>query len=371
MTSLIFIFSFILSVTTFAQFDFNKININGFGTFSYSRSTSQTSYVAFAGRVKNENNFTAGSRAGLTLNKRFDAHWDFTLQFLAKPDVDGELSPRVDIFQVTWNPISDLSVRAGRVRLPLWMISEYYEVGALIPWIRPPDEVYASMPLEELNGISANYKLRYGEYSSEIDFYTGASNMITDGASSIRGKLNNAVGTSLFLGYKFLSLRASYLRGTFTAKVFTDVISNSSTPGTSIVTNTRTDLNIGSTDFISVGVKSEYKKSLIMSEYAKWESSSDILKENQAYYILGGYYFFNKKVLLNYTFSQLTKVESGIAFYSGRQKSKTLGLNYHINPNIVLKLQNKAITPDGVTFFSSNPGPQDVNIYEAAVDIVF
>ncbi|WP_372654271.1 hypothetical protein [Halobacteriovorax sp.] len=371
MTYIICIFSFILSFNTLAQFDFNKINLNGFGTFSYSRSSSEVPYIAFDGRVKDENNFNSGSRAGLTLNKRFDPRWDFTLQFIAKPDADGELSPRVDILQISWDPIADLSMRAGRVRMPLWMISEYYEVGALIPWVRPPDEVYASLPLEELNGVSATYKILHNSFMSEVDIYTGTSNVLTDGASSIKGRLNNAIGSSISLGYKFLSLRASYLRGHFAANVYTDAISNSSTPGTSIVTNTRTNLNLGSTDFISVGLKSEYLNSLIMTEFAKWESSSSILKENQAYYILAGYYFLDRKILLNFTHSQHTKVDSGISFYSGRQKSKTIGLNYHVNSNIVLKVQNKTVSPDGVTFFSSNPGKKDVNIFETAIDFVF
>lgn len=361
----------VLSLSANAEFDFNKININGFGTFSYSRSTSDKEYVAYAGRVKDKNNFIAGSRAGLTLNKRFDDHWDFTVQFLAKSNPNGELSPQIDLFQLTWNPISSISVRTGRVRMPLWMISEYYEVGVLIPWVRPPDEVYASLPIEELNGVSVHYRFEKGDLFSEIDLYGGVGYMNTDGASSIRGELNSAYGTSLSLGYDFLSLRASYLHGIFTANVFTDAISSSSTPGTSIVTNTRTGLNLGSTHFISLGAKSEYKNTLIMTEYANWKSSSDLLKENQAYYILAGYYFLDKKLLLNFTHSELTKLQSSINFYSGTQKSKIIGLNYQINSNVILKLQDKIISPDGVTFFSSNPGTKDVNIYEVALDFVF
>jgi len=371
MRNIIFIFSFLLSSHSMAQFDFNRINLNGFGTFSFSRSTSDKEYVAYAGRVKNKNNFVAGSRAGLTLNKRFDDHWDFTLQFLAKPDRDGELSPQVDLFQLTWTPYSMLSIRTGRVRMPLWMISEYYEVGALIPWVRPPDEVYASLPLEELNGASVNYKMEKGAVLAEFDLYGGAGNMNTDGASSIRGELNNAIGASFSLGHDLLSLRVSYLQGTYTADVYTDAISASSTPGTSIVTNTRSSLDLGHTYFLSLGLKSEIENLLIMSEYAKWKSSASILRENQAYYILAGYYFLEKKLLMNFTYSALTKLDSQINFYSGRQKSKTIGANYHVNSNIVLKLQDKIISPEGVTFFESDPGRSDIHIYEFAVDFVF
>ncbi len=371
MKPLLTLLSIFFSVSAVAQFDFNKINVNGFGTFSFSRSTSDKEYVAYAGRVRDKNNFVSGSRAGITLNKSFDDHWDFTFQLLAKPNSDGEFNPQVDIFQMSWKPTSEHSLRVGRVRMPLWMISEYYEVGALIPWIRPPDEVYASLPIEELNGMNFTYKMENGDVSSEFDLYGGAGNMNTDGASSIRGELNNAIGTSLSLTYDFLSFRASYLQGTFSAKVFTDVLSASTTPGTSIVTNTRSDLNLGRTHFISIGTKSEFKNTLLMSEFANWKTSSNILKENQAYYILGGYYFLNKKLLVNFTYSQLTKVESSISFYSGRQKSKTIGVNYHVSSNLVLKVQDKIISADGVTFFSSNPGTKDVHIYEVAADFVF
>lgn len=371
MKPLILSILFILSFSIFAQYDFNRVNINGFGTFSYSRSTSDKFYSAFAGRVRDKNNFTSGSRAGITLNKSFDDHWDFTLQLLAKPDADNELSPQVDIFQMSWRPTSAFSIRVGRIRMPLWMISEYYEVGALIPWIRPPDEVYASLPIEELNGLSLSYRLENAGLTTEFDLYGGAGNMNTEGASSIRGELNNAIGSSLSFTYDFLSFRAAYLQGSFAANILKDVLSSSGTPGTSVVTNTRTAFNIGRTHFISLGVKSEFENTLVMSEFANWETSADSFKENQAYYILGGYYFMDKKLLVNFTFAQLTKVDSQIQFYSGRQKSKTIGINYQVSSNLVLKVQDKIVSPDGITFFSSDPGAKDVSIYEIAADFVF
>jgi hypothetical protein len=365
----------VLSITqVFGQSDLNKVNINGFGTLSYVRSDTE---VPYNGSITNKNNFNYDTKAGVTLNKSFTSEWDFTLQFLAEVDERGDIQPNVDILQVVYRPISELSIRAGRFRLPLWMISEYLDVGVLIPWIRPPDEVYSSLPIDELNGLNATYNFDLSNIIFDIDVYTGTGSITTEGDSAITGELNNVIGMAVSANYEFLTFRGSYSQGSFTSHTLTNTyispngVTCPNQTGITCELTTKSELNLGNAHFTSLGLKSEWGNTYFMGEYATWKTASDLIKESQAYYILGGYYFLDKRLLTHVTMSRSTKVESQLAIYQGRQKSYIFGVNYSANQNVMLKLDFRQVNPEGIGFFASDINKDKAHIWGAAVDFVF
>jgi hypothetical protein len=60
------------------------------------------------------------------------------------------------------DPIDNLSIKVGRVQMPLFAISDSREINYANTWIRPPNEVYGLANIEELNGVEASYKLPIG-----------------------------------------------------------------------------------------------------------------------------------------------------------------------------------------------------------------
>jgi hypothetical protein len=56
-----------------------------------------------------------------------------------------------------------LSVRVGRMGLPVYMISDYRNVGYANTMLRPPVEMYTQVLLESIDGVDATYQTAVGE----------------------------------------------------------------------------------------------------------------------------------------------------------------------------------------------------------------
>ena len=85
------------------------------------------------------------SRLGLNLQVAPDPKWRLAAQLVAQ-SAKGEDAVKADWYFATYLPFEGLKIKMGRQILPLWMISEYIDVGRAYPWVRPPQEVYALNP---------------------------------------------------------------------------------------------------------------------------------------------------------------------------------------------------------------------------------
>jgi hypothetical protein len=56
----------------------------------------------------------------------------------------------------------DFALRGGRLQLPVFMISEYRQVGYVNTFIRPPVEVYGQSPLDYVDGVDGQYVHSFG-----------------------------------------------------------------------------------------------------------------------------------------------------------------------------------------------------------------
>jgi len=60
--------------------------------------------------------------------------------------------------------VSDsLSFRAGRIGLPVYMISDSRNVGYANTMLRAPVEMYAQVPLERVDGVDVVYQTSFGK----------------------------------------------------------------------------------------------------------------------------------------------------------------------------------------------------------------
>lgn len=68
------------------------------------------------------------------------------MQVIAKQRYDENYTPTVEWAYLQYAVTESLDVRAGRVVLPVFITSEYRKVGYANPWVRPPQEVYRTVP---------------------------------------------------------------------------------------------------------------------------------------------------------------------------------------------------------------------------------
>lgn len=150
----------------------SRLKVNGFITAGAARSTSdqeQGDYEwKYLTKISDEWNWKADSVAGIQFTYAIDPKWDATLQLLSRfedefrSDADGVMN--TEWAYLTYRPVEQASVRFGRMRTPLYMFSEYLDVGFAYPWVRPPVETYR-VPFTYYDGVSVDYVVELGDWN--------------------------------------------------------------------------------------------------------------------------------------------------------------------------------------------------------------
>lgn len=153
---LLFITLFFTSFISYAEIAItDTISISGFGSTSIAKSDNQT--PLFVNREINDDacfdcDTILGLQADIDLSDNFNA----SVQIVKRPQ-DEWSSPELEWAYLSYQ-YDAVNLKAGRLRLPLFLSSEYYYVGqAYIP-ARPQQEVYDSiLGLTSYNGFSVSW----------------------------------------------------------------------------------------------------------------------------------------------------------------------------------------------------------------------
>lgn len=150
----------------------SRLKINGFITAGAARSTTDQERGdyewKYLTKISDEWNWKADSVAGIQFTYAIDPKWDATLQLLSRfedefrSDADGVVN--TEWAYLTYRPVEAASVRFGRMRTPLYMFSEYLDVGFAYPWVRPPVETYR-VPFTYYDGVSVDYVVELGDWN--------------------------------------------------------------------------------------------------------------------------------------------------------------------------------------------------------------
>lgn len=133
-------------------------------------------YTAGSGRFIYDDklSFDQDTRAGLQLDFTIDEKTSATLQLVSKGAVDN-YDPDLSWAYLSYNIMPDLTIRAGRFRLPIYLASDYLDIGIAYPWIRPPTEVYSTINMSNLTGIDILYSKQIGSWIWSAQPFLGTS----------------------------------------------------------------------------------------------------------------------------------------------------------------------------------------------------
>lgn len=121
--------------------------------------------------------------------------------------------------QAEWAYISrtltdNLTLRAGRFTLPLYMYSESIHVGQSYPWVRLPVETYERGAITNFDGVDLLHRQQLGDWNLNTRVLTGsADTKLSFGGLDVVGKLKSVAGINLNLSNDNLTLRAGYVEG--------------------------------------------------------------------------------------------------------------------------------------------------------------
>lgn len=203
----------------------------GFGTLSAVHSTEkQADFSANplnpgqAGATR-EWSYGVDSRLGAQLAYNGD-RWSAVLQVVAERNVTNSWRPVVEWANVQYQVTPELSLRFGRIALPLFLSGDYRKASYALTAVRAPSELYGALPISNSDGIDASYRWTLGEWKhttqvlyggtrvrlsdtlhADARALTGFSNTSTAGAVTVRATALKADLETKLGGQLFSALR--------------------------------------------------------------------------------------------------------------------------------------------------------------------
>lgn len=155
-------------------------------------------------RVDTGPDSVVGVQAGLRLGERNTA----VLQLVTRETQRGDYDPRAALAFISHALTPELTLRAGRLRSPFFMLSDTADINYNQTWVRPPVEVYGLNPFSDLDGIDLLHRSRIGETFVEFHPYVGRSRVPVIGGG--RARLSDLIGMRVTIEAGRLSLSAGY-----------------------------------------------------------------------------------------------------------------------------------------------------------------
>lgn len=130
-----------------------RMRINGF--FSFSGTRMSESDAVYNRTTSSNTNLEDLSKFGLQMEFRITENTRFTTQLLSR-GWDGWKTNAEWAF-LSHDLNRDTTIRAGRLRIPVYMNSEFIDAGFTYPWVSPPIELYTLLPFSSYEGIDLRY----------------------------------------------------------------------------------------------------------------------------------------------------------------------------------------------------------------------
>ncbi|PTO82671.1 porin [Vibrio splendidus] len=132
----------------------DNLSLSGFGSTSWAKSDNETPLMITRG-FTDENCYDCDTTFGVQLDYFYNS-FKASVQVVKPPQYDWS-DPQLEWAYLGYE-FNDFDVSVGRLRLPLFLASEYYYVGQAYMTARPPTEVYNSvLGITAFNGIKVSW----------------------------------------------------------------------------------------------------------------------------------------------------------------------------------------------------------------------
>ena len=326
--------------------------------------------------ITDEVRFDNDSKFGLQITADVAQNMQAVAQVLAA-GADENFDLDIEWAYLDWALTNNLSLRGGKVKEPVFLISDYIEVGYAYPWIRPPQEVYGNNPINTINGMEALYQTDVGEMSLTFQPYIGTNTEAVPGTNgALQFDASNFYGAAIQLASRSFTFQMSFLQ--------TDVATIDLTGGSLAAFEATGDANL-----VSAGLSWDVSNFVGYTEVVSRDISDDamsaIFPDQDAWYVTLGYRMGNYLPHITFANSEAEPLAgaspSPLTPNPGvSQDSITLGLRYEINDSAAFKFEVQSIEPDlsnGGSTGLFNGVPTDftngdtATLVSASVDVIF
>ncbi|MGI1998229.1 hypothetical protein [Shewanella frigidimarina] len=177
----------------------DKVKFNGFVSGAYISSDNDVGYNS----ADSSANFSEDSKVGLQATFDISDRTQAVLQLMMRGEYDWEV-------EAEWAYLSHrfengIKLRGGKLRVPLFMYSDYLDVGYAQPFARPPEEVYGAVPFSSYTGAGASYDVDYDDSTLTMQIFGGESTV-----KSTDTDVSNLMGANVSWTDETWTLRAVY-----------------------------------------------------------------------------------------------------------------------------------------------------------------
>lgn len=308
------------------------------------------------GATKSSPDLGVDSRLGLQANVKINETFSAVGQLLTSRR-DGTDRPQVEwlFAQAAVTPWLDL--RAGRMVLPTFLLSDTRSVGYAQHWLRAPQEAYSLYPPSSFDGVMAHMRTNYAGFNFNLQLSAGKAEAdIWYANLPLTAKYKEVYSVNLTVERGDWLARFGRAEGP-------DARLQLQANGMNVMPPNTDDA------FTGLGLQYDNGKLLVISEYLTRRSTGTMIDSNN-YYISSGYRF---GTLMPYvTASRL--VGRGIITNTS-ESTQAIGVRWDAMKNTALKAQFERTRLTSVTQFVNvtSPAPTDpkVNVLSVAVDFVF
>jgi hypothetical protein len=187
---------------------YGEVAVSGFGTMGYTRLSTDDAQFARPNQINGvgtKAGYGVDTDLGLQATSQLNKEISVTGQTLIRKDASDTFKAELAWAFAKYKINDDFSVRAGRLGLPAFMISDYRNVGFANTMIRPLGEVYSQVPFGHIDGVDATYTANIGKVlvTSQVAFGRTTAEIAKYGNI----KASNELGFNLSAEYGPLTVR--------------------------------------------------------------------------------------------------------------------------------------------------------------------
>ncbi len=383
-----------------------ELTFSGFGTIAAVHSSERN--ADFVGGIFQPNgagythpsSFGPDSKVGGQLKATFNDKFSGVVQLVSQHQYDNSWTPVFEWANLKYQVTLELSLRAGRIALPTYTLSESRFVGYASPWVRAPKEVYGAMPYSTSDGFDASYRKQFGEVNNTVQFFYGKNKFKAPGLVS---KANPVWGVSDSLEFGSLNLHASYttVKTNWQSEGLSNLVGGLAAFGTAPglvgaqgrMLADKYKLDDMKFSLLALGATYDPGNWFVMGEFASVKGAG-FLSNSRSAYVSAGYRFGDFTPYVTYARAKADlQSENGIASpaaaglnagvnatlsaFAPKQHTVSAGVRWDFMKNVALKTQyDRITTSDGSSGNYANVQPgfvsgKSANVVTVALDFVF
>jgi hypothetical protein len=350
------------------------VRINGFANLIAGMTTSSDESVY---GYDDKLSFSEESLFAVQVSADINSKMTATAQLVARGSED--YNPDFEWAYLSYEATDNVSISAGRLRLPLFRYSTSLDVGYSYHWVNAPKSVY-DVPFNNLDGLRIDYNNYSGDWEYNFQFAFGTYENET---ASYYVKGDNTVVVSGELVYNFFKMRAVYGRSSSTLDVFAlePVFAQLQQVLPADLYNDLVQ-NEDTGEFLGLGLEVDKSDWFLSAEITTVDTKNSYLRKDVAYYVTAGlrygkytpsitYEVKNSDDAFKFT-DKISQLPSSLqqslygiqTVLDDDEKAITIGVRYDFDTNVAFKA-------DATKYTDNLVEANDATLVRFAVNYVF